>query len=49
MGAGKLAARSIDCYLRGVPMVPEVEQVDDTEIVAGTEAEPRPKPQDQVH
>ncbi|MBD3852935.1 MAG: hypothetical protein IFK93_16625, partial [Acidobacteria bacterium] len=29
MGAGKLAARSIDCYLNGVAMVPEVETVID--------------------
>ncbi|MDH3815870.1 MAG: FAD-dependent oxidoreductase, partial [Acidobacteriota bacterium] len=31
MGAGKLAARSIDCYLKGVAMVPEVETVADRE------------------
>ena len=29
MGAGKLAARSIDCYLNGVTLVPEVDVVDD--------------------
>jgi len=31
MGAGKLAARSIDCYLRGVAMVPDGEAVVDRE------------------
>jgi glutamate synthase (NADPH/NADH) small chain len=29
MGAGKLAARSIDCYLNGVTLVPEVDVVND--------------------
>ena len=37
MGAGKLAAHSIDCYLRGVPMVVEEEageNVDDSPGIA---------------
>jgi glutamate synthase (NADPH/NADH) small chain len=38
MGAGKLAAHSIDCYLRGVPMVAEEEAEDDVEDDAGLEA-----------
>jgi len=38
MGAGKLAAHSIDCYLRGVPMVVEEEAADDEEDDAGLAA-----------
>jgi glutamate synthase (NADPH/NADH) small chain len=50
MGAGKLAARSIDCYLRGVPMVPEMDTVDDgTEIGAPPVGDPEPRTQNNVH
>jgi len=41
MGAGKLAAHSIDCYLRGVPMVVEeevAEDVDDAEEITAPPA-----------
>jgi glutamate synthase (NADPH/NADH) small chain len=50
MGAGKLAARSIDCYLRGVPIVPEVDTVDESsEIGAPPASEPPPRTQNSVH
>jgi glutamate synthase (NADPH/NADH) small chain len=38
MGAGKLAAHSIDCYLRGVPVAAEKEVEDDVEDDAGLAA-----------
>jgi len=53
MGAGKLAAHSIDCYLRGVPMVVEEEAVDDDEDDAGLAAlipsEPETRTQNGAH
>ena len=49
MGAGKLAARSIDCYLRGVPMVPEVDRIDDAEIAEPPAGKPAEKSQNSVH
>jgi pyruvate/2-oxoglutarate dehydrogenase complex dihydrolipoamide dehydrogenase (E3) component len=45
MGAGKLAARSIDCYLNGVAMVPEVETV----IVTASEGKPATRIHNRVH
>ena len=47
MGAGKLAARSIDCYLRGVPLVLEDEAVDVAAEPAAAEKEART--QNSVH
>ncbi len=56
MGAGKLAARSIDCYLRGVPMVVEVDEVmnregadDDSGIVTPTVVPGESRTQNGVH
>jgi len=50
MGAGKLAARSIDCYLRGVSMVAEGDEVDDGAGIVTTPAEePKARPQNRVH
>ena len=50
MGAGKLAARSIDCYLRGVAMVPEMETVADSAgIVTAPEGRPATRTQNRVH
>jgi len=50
MGAGKLAARSIDCYLRGVAMVPEVEAVaDGAGIVTASEGKPATRSDNRVH
>jgi pyruvate/2-oxoglutarate dehydrogenase complex dihydrolipoamide dehydrogenase (E3) component len=50
MGAGKLAARSIDCYLRGVPMMPEMDAVDDAKEIAEPDAgKPEASTQNRVH
>jgi pyruvate/2-oxoglutarate dehydrogenase complex dihydrolipoamide dehydrogenase (E3) component len=50
MGAGKLAARSIDCYLRGVPMVPEVDTVDESADFGTPQAErAEARPQNRVN
>jgi NADPH-dependent glutamate synthase beta subunit-like oxidoreductase len=45
MGAGKLAAHSIDCYLRGVPMVVEEEAGEDVDDSPGKAAPPVSNPE----
>ncbi len=48
MGAGKLAAHSIDCYLRGVPMVVEEEAAEDVDDSPGIAAPPTADPETRI-
>ena len=49
MGAGKLAARSIDCYLKGVTLVPEADTVDEATDLQASRARILPQAQSRVH